>query len=195
MSQDPLAGQLDELVFRARPGEDLYLLARLIGGIIARRHRQADLAAEERDYSVSIALDLVRQTQKSQEIFDWVLLIGAGISLVVGGIGIMNIMLANVSERRREVGIRRAVGATQLDVLEQFLLEALAICLAGGILGLGVGAVFTWQVAEFTGWKTILSGGGMMLSLSFSILDGLIFGTYPAYKAARLDPIDALRYE
>ncbi|HHN47002.1 MAG TPA: FtsX-like permease family protein, partial [Planctomycetes bacterium] len=194
-SQDRLSGEVDELVFRLKEGSDLYGAARLIGSILAVIHQMGDLPAGERDHEVSIALDLVRQTQKSQEIFDWVLLIGAGISLVVGGIGIMNIMLANVTERRREIGVRRAVGATQFDILQQFVTEALGICLFGGLMGLVIGMAFTGGVVYLTGWKTMLSPWGMMLALSVSILDGLIFGTYPAYKAARLDPIDALRYE
>lgn len=195
MSRDRLSGEVDELIFRTAPGEDLYSLARHIDSVIGLRHHVMELPPEERDYEVSIALDLVRQTQKSQEIFDWVLMIGAGISLLVGGIGIMNIMLANVTERRREIGIRRAVGATQTDIMQQFVLEALAICLFGGLMGLAMGILFTWGVASITDWKTVLSVGGMVVALSFSVLDGLLFGTYPAYKAARMDPIDALRYE
>ena len=107
----------------------------------------------------------------------------------------MNIMLANVTERRREIGIRRAVGATQADIMQQFVTEALGICLFGGVVGLLVGLLFTKGVVALTGWKTVTSLAGMALALSVSMVDGVIFGSYPAYKAARMDPIDALRDE
>jgi len=119
----------------------------------------------------------------------------AGISLVVGGIGIMNIMLANVTERRREIGIRRAVGATQADILRQFLSESLSICTLGGLLGCALGVLFTYIVERQTGWATSIAWWSMFAAMGVSLLDGVIFGTYPAWKAGKLDPIEALRYE
>jgi len=148
-----------------------------------------------RNYQVKIALDLFKQTQKTQVVFDIVMGCSAGISLLVGGIGIMNIMLANVNERRREVGIRRSVGARESDILRQFMIEALGICLFGGVLGVGLGLGLTWGIAHFAEWKTLVSIKGLVLSLAVSLTDGLVFGTYPAWKAAKLDPIEALRYE
>ena len=200
-----LAAEIDEVIFQisdpdgspdgSPPPTMLNDSARLIRAFYLRAHSMVGVQPEDRDFDVTIALDLVRQRQKSEEIFAWTLLIFAGISLVVGGIGIMNIMLANVTERRREIGIRRAVGADQLDILKQFLFEALAICLLGGFLGLFAGVVFTWWVAALTGWKTILSAWAILVAMAFSLADGVAFGTYPAYRAARLDPIEALRYE
>jgi len=190
-----LSDEIDEVIFRIAEPSRLHEAARLIRAHYLRSHNMVDVESEDRDFDVTVALDLVRQRQKSEEIFEWTLLIFAGISLVVGGIGIMNIMLANVTERRREIGIRRAVGANQSDILRQFILEALAICLFGGVLGLFAGIVFTWWVAAITGWKTILSAWAMVVAMAFSLADGVAFGTYPAYSAAKLDPIEALRYE
>ena len=190
-----LSDEIDEVIFRISEPSRLHEAARLIRAHYLRSHNMVDVESENRDFDVTVALDLVRQRQKSEEIFEWTLLIFAGISLVVGGIGIMNIMLANVTERRREIGIRRAVGANQTDILRQFILEALAICLFGGVLGLFAGIVFTWWVAAITGWKTILSAWAMVVAMAFSLADGVAFGTYPAYSAAKLDPIEALRYE
>jgi putative ABC transport system permease protein len=124
-----------------------------------------------------------------------VLAAGAGISLLVGGIGIMNIMLANLQERRREIGIRRAMGATQGDILWQFLMEALCVCVGGGLLGLGLGIMLSGAINYWAEWVTDISAWGLAVSLGVAILDGVAFGTYPAWEAARLDPIEALQYE
>jgi len=155
----------------------------------------AKIKEEDRDYQVLVAKELLGKIEEAQKIFNIVMLCSAGISLVVGGIGIMNIMLANVSERRREVGIRRAVGATQGDILRQFLLESLIICMVGGIMGCVLGVAFTYGVQEMTGWQTSLPLWGMLAAVSVSLLDGVAFGTYPAWKAGKLDPIEALQYE
>jgi putative ABC transport system permease protein len=119
----------------------------------------------------------------------------ASISLLVGGIGIMNIMLASVLERTREIGIRRAIGARQNDIIRQFVMETTLIAVAGGTIGLLMGVGMSRLIASFAGWSTIVTGGSLLLAFSVSVLIGLVFGVYPALKAARLDPIQALHYE
>jgi putative ABC transport system permease protein len=119
----------------------------------------------------------------------------ASISLLVGGIGIMNIMLASVLERTREVGVRRAVGAPRRAIVRQFLLEATMISCAGGLVGVVAGVLLSWIIGRLAGWTTLVSITSIVLAFSVSVAIGLVFGVYPARKAAALDPIDALRYE
>ena len=119
----------------------------------------------------------------------------ASISLLVGGIGIMNIMLASVLERTREIGVRRAVGARQKDVVRQFLLETTMISLTGGVLGTVLGVALSRIVGYFAGWSTIVTVGSVVLAFVVSVAVGLVFGMYPAVRAARLDPVLALHYE
>jgi putative ABC transport system permease protein len=119
----------------------------------------------------------------------------AGISLVIGGIGIMNIMLVSVTERTREIGLRMAVGARGRDILAQFLIEAVTLSLLGGAIGVALGAAATWGVGHFAGWQVSLSAGSVLLAVGFSAVVGVFFGYYPARRAARLMPIQALRYE
>ncbi|GIW73449.1 MAG: hypothetical protein KatS3mg102_2991 [Planctomycetota bacterium] len=119
----------------------------------------------------------------------------AGVSLLVGGIGIMNIMLVTVTERTREIGIRKALGATRLDILKQFLIESVVIAALGGAIGIALGALGSWKIAQAAGWELVLPPGVVGLAVGFSALTGIAFGVFPAFKAARLDPIDALRYE
>jgi ABC-type antimicrobial peptide transport system permease subunit len=194
-TQEPLSDEISEVVYRCRAAEDIRPAAALLNRFYETAHNMESLPNEERDFKVRVAQDLVKQTEESQKIFNYVMMCSALISLVVGGIGIMNIMLANVTERRREIGIRRAVGATQNDVLRQFLFESLSICLLGGLMGCLVGVVFTYVVESQTGWTTSLAWWSMFAALGVSLLDGVIFGTYPAWKAGKLDPIEALRYE
>jgi putative ABC transport system permease protein len=119
----------------------------------------------------------------------------ASISLLVGGIGIMNIMLASVLERTREIGVRRAVGAPRRAIVRQFLLEATLISCAGGLVGVVAGVLLSWIIGRLAGWTTVVSLVSIVLAFSVSVAIGLIFGVYPARKASALDPIDALRYE
>ena len=194
-TQEPLSDQVSEIVFQCRSAADIRPAAAVLNRFYETAHNMEGVPPEERDFKVRVAQDLVKQTEESQKIFNYVMACSAGISLVVGGIGIMNIMLANVTERRREIGIRRAVGATQHDVLRQFLFESLSICLLGGILGCLLGVLFTFAVEHSTGWQTSLAWWSMFVALGVSLLDGVVFGTYPAYQAGKLDPIEALRYE
>jgi putative ABC transport system permease protein len=119
----------------------------------------------------------------------------ASIALLVGGIGIMNIMLASILERTREIGVRRAVGARQLDIVRQFVIEAVLISFAGGVLGIFFGFGMSRLIAWLAGWSTIVTTGSIVLAFLVSISVGLIFGIYPAVKAARLNPVEAIRYE
>lgn len=163
--------------------------ASLVGDILGRRHRGVD------DYAVDVPSDLIRQSQETQRVFNIVMGAIAGISLLVGGIGIMNIMLATVTQRTREIGIRRCVGATRGDILRQFLLEALVITLLGGIIGALLGIGGAQAISSYAGWKTVVSVQAIVLSLSVACGVGVIFGLYPALRAACVDPITALRYE
>ena len=194
-TQEPLADEVSEVIFRCRASADIRPAAQLLSRFYESAHNMQAQPPEERDFKVRIAQELIKQTEDSQKIFNYVMMCSAGISLLVGGIGIMNIMLANVTERRREVGTRRAVGARQRDIVSQFLAESLSICLIGGILGCLMGVLFACLVEYQTGWVTTIAPWSMFAAMGVSLLDGVIFGTYPAYKAGKLDPIEALRYE
>jgi putative ABC transport system permease protein len=194
-TQPPLSDEASQVVFSSRSPEDLRGAAAFIQRYYEHAHNMEGVPLGERDYQVKIAADLVKQSEDSQRIFNYVMMSSASISLIVGGIGIMNIMLANVTERRREIGIRRAVGATQGDILRQFLFESLSICLLGGLAGCVVGVIFSYIVHQQTGWQVALAWWSMVVALGVSLLDGVAFGTYPAWKAGCLDPIEALRYE
>jgi len=195
ITRDALSDEVQQVYYKCRTGKEVYAVANLLEQFYQSAHGMEGFEPKHRDYTVKIARDLLKKIEDAQNIFNVVMLCSAGISLVVGGIGIMNIMLANVSERRREVGIRRAVGATKSDILKQFLGESLIICLAGGLLGCVVGVIFTLIVANRTGWQTELAPWGMIVAVGVSLVDGVIFGTFPAWKAAQLDPIEALQYE
>jgi putative ABC transport system permease protein len=194
-TQPPLSDEVTQVIFACHDGADLRRAAAHIQHFYEFAHHMEGVSPEDRDYTVQIAQDLVKQSENSQRIFNYVMACSAGISLVVGGIGIMNIMLANVTERRREIGIRRAVGATQGDILRQFLFESLSICLLGGLAGCLVGVIFADIVQRSTGWQVALVWWSIIVALMVSLLDGVAFGTYPAWKAGKLDPIEALRYE
>ena len=147
------------------------------------------------DFDLVVPEALLEQSRKTQRLFSIVMGCIAGISLLVGGIGIMNIMLATVLERTREIGVRRAVGARRLDIRNQFIIESFSISALGGVLGIAVGLLIAKAVAAYAGWPTVVTIASIVLSTGVSIAVGLASGIYPAVRAAELDPIDALRYE
>jgi putative ABC transport system permease protein len=181
--------QLSEIVVQVVRTEDVVATARLVKRIMAVAHH------DTRDYQFVVPLELLKQAERTQRTFNLVLGAIAGISMLVGGIGIMNIMLATVSERAREIGIRRAVGATRRHIVVHFLLESVMLTLSGGIIGLlcGLGAVAA--ISWFAGWRTAISLWAVVLPVIMAFLVGIFFGLYPARQAANVDPIVALRHE
>ncbi|MGA7614003.1 MAG: ABC transporter permease [Thermoanaerobaculia bacterium] len=187
--RDPLDAPLDELVVRLREGVSPRETATVIRGLLERLHGGAS------DFEIVVPEALLEQSRKTQRIFSIVMGSIAGISLLVGGIGIMNIMLASVLERTREIGVRRAVGARRNDIRIQFVIESFSISLAGGVAGIVIGALIARIVAAYAGWPTVITPASLLLSTGVSIAVGLASGIYPATRAAMLDPIEALRYE
>jgi putative ABC transport system permease protein len=183
------ASEIDRIIVQVKDSGRIQEAATIIKTSLSRRHNQVS------DFTITIPEALLRQKQKTQRIFNIVMGAIAGISLLVGGIGIMNIMLASVMERTREIGVRRAVGARQLDILGQFLVEAVVLSFAGGLLGVVLGFILTKVIALYAGWRTIVSIGAIILAFTVSAAVGIIFGIYPARQAAKLDPIVSLRYE
>jgi putative ABC transport system permease protein len=145
------------------------------------------------DYQIVTPLELLHQSKKTNELFSLLLFGIASVSLLVGGIGIMNIMLATVSERRREIGIRRAVGAKQKHILLQFLTEASLLTFTGGIIGIVAGLITVVILRQIAPWELAITAKAIILPLIIASLTGIFFGSYPAYQAARLDPIQALK--
>jgi putative ABC transport system permease protein len=150
---------------------------------------------KKKDYTVSVPLALLKQAEATKRTFNVVLGSIAGISLLVGGIGIMNIMLASVTERTREIGIRRAIGAKKRQIIFQFLIETVVLSTTGGIIGLGIGVLIPFLITYFSGMMTLITLSGVLLPLSISMTIGIVFGLYPAIHAAQVDPIESLRHE
>jgi len=186
---EPSDAQLTQITVKVAEADRLQEAANIIRAIVSRRHRGVE------DYKIAIPEELMRQSQRTQQIFNIVMGCIAGISLVVGGIGIMNIMLASVLERTREIGIRRALGARRQDVLAQFLVEAVMVSLLGGVIGVVLGYSLTQIITLYADWKTIVQPWTIALSFGVAAAVGIGFGYYPARQAALLNPIDALRYE
>ena len=181
--------QIDKLTVQVSSSEKLNSTSNLLSRMLKRRHNDV------LDFEISIPIQLLKQQQKTKQIFNIVLSIIAGISLLIGGIGIMNIMLASVLERTKEIGIIRAIGATQQDVVLQFLSESVLISIGGGIIGIFLGIISSYIIEIATGIETILSISSITLSFFVATAIGLIFGIAPAKSAANKRPIEAIRYD
>jgi len=180
--------ELQKITVKVDSAEQVLPLRDVVNTLLNRRH-------EKQDYHIVVPLELLRQAARTRRIFSIVLGSIAAISLLVGGIGIMNIMLATVSERTREIGIRRALGAKKWDIIVQFLSETLLLTWAGGLLGIVLGSIIPFLVTYFGHMPTVITGGSLVLAFGVSAMVGITFGLYPAYRAANMDPIESLRHE
>jgi putative ABC transport system permease protein len=180
---------LDGIDLRLKPGTDSVETAKIVTAVLNSTHKSAE------DFTVTIPAALLAQQQRTQAIFTYVMVAIAAISLLVGGIGIMNIVLATVMERTREIGVRRATGARRIDIVRQFLAESTLISIGGGLLGIAFGFFLSWLIASVAQWKTIVTPISVIVAFGVSVAVGVVFGLYPAVKASRIDPIEALRYE
>ncbi|MCK4753119.1 MAG: ABC transporter permease [Planctomycetes bacterium] len=180
--------ELQKITVKVASIEQVLAMRDILDALLDRIH-------DKKDYRIVVPLELLRQAAKMRRIFSIVLGSIAAISLLVGGIGIMNIMLASVSERTREIGIRRALGAKRRDIIIQFLTETLLLTFAGGILGIILGSLVPFLVTYFGKMPTVITAGSLILSFGISGIVGVTFGLYPAYRAANMDPIESLRHE
>ncbi len=180
--------ELHKILVEVREQQHVKATADAIRAMLKRTHKQ-------KDYTVHVPLALLEQVESTKKNFNIVLGSIAGVSLLVGGIGIMNIMLASVTERTREIGIRRAIGAKRSQIVGQFLIETTVLSTVGGLMGIAVGILFPWLVEYFAGLPTIVPMYSIVLSLGISMGVGIVFGIYPAIRASMLDPIEALRHE
>jgi len=181
--------EIDGIYLNLGDGVNMPEAAQVVRAILDSSHHGAD------DFSIVVPAELLAEQKRTEQLFNTVMVAIASISLLVGGIGIMNIMLASILERTREIGLRRAVGARQSDIVRQFVVEATMISFAGGTIGVVFGFVISRLIAWLAGWSTIVTFSSIALAFLVSISVGLVFGIYPATKAARLDPVEAIRYE
>ena len=181
--------QLQKITVKIKSTDQVLPMRDILDTLLARLHKN------KKDYRIVVPLELLYQAKRTQQIYSIVLGSIATISLLVGGIGIMNIMLATVSERTREIGIRRALGATKRDIIVQFLSETLMLTFIGGVLGIVLGSLIPFLVTRFGHMPTIITGLSLFLAFGISAAVGLVFGMYPAYRAANMDPIESLRHE
>jgi putative ABC transport system permease protein len=184
-----LKDEIDGVYIKVNDGVDSVETAGVVSAILNATHKDAG------DYTVVVPAGLLEQKRKTLGIFKIVMISIAGISLLVGGIGIMNIMLATVLERTREIGVRRAIGARQADIVRQFLTEAILISMLGGTMGVIFGLLLSWVIGAAAGYPTVVTTVSIVVAFSVSVGIGLLFGIYPAMQAAKLDPIEAIRYE
>ncbi len=189
LDRDPLKSPLDEIVVRLDASAPPSRASDLVRALLDRLHGGED------DFELVVPEALLEQSRRTQRLFNMVMGCIAGISLLVGGIGIMNIMLATVLERTREIGVRRAVGARRADIRNQFIIESFSISLLGGLAGVVLGITIAGIVAAWAEWPTVVTIFSVLLSTGVSVAVGLASGIYPALRAADLDPIEALRYE
>jgi putative ABC transport system permease protein len=188
-SNSYMKDDLDGIEIRLKADADSIEVAKVVTSVLNHTHH------EVQDFSVTIPAALLAQQRRTQTIFTYVMVAIAAISLLVGGIGIMNIVLATVMERTREIGIRRSVGARRFDIVRQFLTESVLISMGGGLMGIGFGFFLAWLIARTAEWKTIVTTSSVVIAFGVSVFVGIVFGIYPAVKASRINPIDALRYE
>jgi len=181
--------QLDKIIVQVKETEQITATTEILSRMLHRRHM------EVKDYEITVPELLLKQQQRTKDIFNIVLGAIASISLIVGGIGIMNIMFATVMERIKEIGIRLALGAKKADIIAQFLSEAILISVSGGLIGVFLGVVFSKLIMKFAGILTIISPGSIIVAFGVSAVIGVIFGISPAKRAAEKDPIESLRYE
>jgi len=180
---------VEEIAIQVEREEQVVPTSDVVKRLLKRTHNDVN------DYEIIIPAELLAQSQKTQRVFNIVMGSIAAISLLVGGIGIMNIMLASVTERTKEIGTRRALGATERDILGQFLNETVMISVTGGTIGIILGVVMARGINLFAGWDTVISLYSVVISFGISALVGIVFGIYPARQAAKMDPIAALRFE
>ncbi len=181
--------QLQKITVKIKSTDEVIPMHDILDTLLGRLHK------DKKDYRIIVPLELLYQARRTQRIFSIVLGSIATISLLVGGIGIMNIMLATVSERTREIGIRRALGAKKRDIIVQFLSETLMLTFIGGVLGIVLGSLIPFLVTRFGNMPTVITGLSLILAFGISAAVGIIFGMYPAYRAANMDPIESLRHE
>ncbi len=189
LEQEPLAAPLDEIVVRLAAGVSSSETAGVIKALLDGLHGGID------DIEIVVPEALLAQSQQTQRLFNLVMGCIAGISLLVGGIGIMNIMLASVLERTREIGLRRAIGAHRWDIVFQFIVESFSISALGGLCGIAIGITIAQVVASYAHWPTVVTVTSIALALFVSMAVGILSGLYPAMRAARISPIQALRYD
>jgi len=181
--------EIDAVYLQLSPDADVAAAGTVVRGLLDTTHRGAS------DFNVIVPAELLAQQQRTKRLFEFVMVAIASISLLVGGIGIMNIMLASVMERTREIGVRRAIGAKRRDVIRQFLIETTIITVSGGVAGTIVGIGLSRLVAYLAGWSTIITISSVVVACVVSVTVGVVFGLYPAVRAARLDPVQSLHYE
>jgi len=189
----PRADSVNVITVRVREGETMKAVEEEIRGLVRQRHRLQPY--QEDDFWIRNLSEMLQAEEESSRVLTMLLAAIASVSLLVGGIGIMNIMLVSVTERTREIGLRMAVGARGRDILTQFLVEAVTLSLIGGMIGIVLGVSGSYAIAYLAAWRTLINAQAILLAFCFSATVGIFFGFYPARKASLLNPIEALRYE